>query len=1110
MKFFARKQNQRVTNFALAAMLFVSTITASVPFLFNQTASAVSSAVYVGLPSVQPSTYPSIGFAATSTKELGDRVTLAGSNRHLDNVTVSLTSWACEFGEWNLNNCMTTDGATFQQSVTANLYAVGAGGTVGALIATKTQTINAQYRPTADPTCGTGLDAGRWRAPNNLCYNGKAFDVNFDFSAQHKTLPDEVIATVAYDGQASASARALNVSLATTDPTVGQDYDTNMYEDTTYGGTPAGLAAGDYTGYHGAFNITASPANVAPTVTFNAPTPANDSYIHGTVDGNVTFTDDYGMGGYAVRFWKDVYEVANGGTLVKDCSSYPGAYNLGTSVNATCSLDVSSYPDGTKFFLSAQVLDGDNVWSSDVRSYTVDNTAPTLYVKQGANLVAPSSTTGVFNTVDFKLYDNTLVDKVTINGVTKDVSDAQWSDVNGVTAGQLGAVEGSNTIVLYDAAGNTTSYTFTIDTTAPIGTLSYSPSTLTNQSVVATLETNEPIQLSALTGTWNQVTTTKFTKVFPVNATQAQTLKDAVGNTGSVTVTINWIDKTAPAAPVITNSPITINSSMDNAQATWSHNEVDVDHYEYREYMSVAAANADADGNTASYWIVNHPANEKTQTVGDSWTGEQTLYYRVVAVDAAGNRSAPSALGTVVIDKVAPAAPVFAVKVGSTTLASGSSTNSYLFDQVWNIPTGNPVSYQYRYWNAIEGNQYKVGSEYIVNTPNTNIPAEFNQGEGVHYMQVRAFDAAGNPSAWSSLYTITFDETEPTATVSYAPSTATNGDVTVTLTASEALDASTLSGWTQVSDSVYTKVYTENTTEVVTFKDAAGNDGSTEVSINWIDKIDPSVTITVPATTLVADNTPTINGTYNNNQELATDDTTIVVFIDGSETPTDGTLVKNANGTWSFTPTATLAQGSHTFVAVATDAVGNVSEASNTLTLTIDTVAPAVTVVAVTSEGDTPTITGTAELGATLTVTFNGVTSTIANTAGNWTFTSPTALANGEYLFSITARDAALNGTTATSNVTVSVTPAPGFTVSPPIISPAAAAVLGASTENNDGAANVAGATDDKTAAAVNSDANQGKIFGLAWYWWILILAALAAIGWFIAAAIRRRNEEQA
>src|SRR5690606_11827829 len=54
------------------------------------------------------------------------------------------------------------------------------------------------------------------------------------------------------------------------------------------------------------------------------------------------------------------------------------------------------------------------------------------------------------------------------NGVVKDLSNNKWSDVNGVTTGMFGAIEGQNTIVIYDVAGNTTTYTFTIDTIKPV------------------------------------------------------------------------------------------------------------------------------------------------------------------------------------------------------------------------------------------------------------------------------------------------------------------------------------------------------------------------------------------------------------------------------------------------------------------------------------------------------------------------------------------------------------------------------------------------------------------------------------------------------------------
>lgn len=76
--------------------------------------------------------------------------------------------------------------------------------------------------------------------------------------------------------------------------------------------------------------------------------------------------------------------------------------------------------------------------------------------------------------------------------------------------------------------------------------------------------------------------------------------------------------------------------------------------------------------------------------------------------------------------------------------------------------------------------------------------------------------------------------------------------------------------------------------------------------------------------------------------------------------------------------------------------------------------------------------------------------------------------------------------------------------------------VLGDSTANpqanngtSEGSPAVEGVSTQNTAAqAVDSDANQGRFMGLAWYWWLLILAGVAMVGWWIAAAVRRRSAE--
>jgi len=150
----------------------------------------------------------------------------------------------------------------------------------------------------------------------------------------------------------------------------------------------------------------------------------------------------------------------------------------------------------------------------------------------------------------------------------------------------------------------------------------------------------------------------------------------------------------------------------------------------------------------------------------------------------------------------------------------------------------------------------------------------------------------------------------------------------------------------------------------------------------------------------------------------------------------------------------------------------------------------------------------------------NGVNYVVTNDNGAWSFTSP-ALANGTYEFSIVATDVALNPSTAVTTpvvIAVAVAPAPAGTPEAPAAganngpaTPAAnAAVLGATTDDATAEAvadtDVEGVTDTaKNVAAADTKAN-GNILGLAWYWWLIILAAIAAIAWWIVGAVRNRN----
>jgi hypothetical protein len=148
---------------------------------------------YNAIPSKVTGNVPSYGFEAESDTALGDEVGLGGTARGLQSMSVVMSSWACESGSWIGGDCATTPGATFQVPLTFSVYADDAG-TLGAPLATQTQTVAIGYRPSASTQC-TG---GRWyNSKDRTCYNGLPQTVKMTFAGQQ--LPAQVIWTVTYN-----------------------------------------------------------------------------------------------------------------------------------------------------------------------------------------------------------------------------------------------------------------------------------------------------------------------------------------------------------------------------------------------------------------------------------------------------------------------------------------------------------------------------------------------------------------------------------------------------------------------------------------------------------------------------------------------------------------------------------------------------------------------------------------------------------------------------------------------------------------------------------------------------------------------------------------------
>jgi VCBS repeat-containing protein len=150
---------------------------------------------------------------------------------------------------------------------------------------------------------------------------------------------------------------------------------------------------------------------------------------------------------------------------------------------------------------------------------------------------------------------------------------------------------------------------------------------------------------------------------------------------------------------------------------------------------------------------------------------------------------------------------------------------------------------------------------------------------------------------------------------------------------------------------------------------------------------------------------------------------TVHIYDNGTEI---GSVRADAHGTWSFTPSTPLSDGSHIFTAVETNMRGE-SQPSGSFTLNVDTVVPdspditsltddqgpvtgAIAANSVTDD-TTPTLSGTGEAGDIVTIYDNGqpIASVTVDSQGNWTFTPGTPIAEGTHQFSVSQMDKAGN-----------------------------------------------------------------------------------------------------
>ena len=174
---------------------------------------ASAEVVYNNVPAKLPGNFASIGLAATSTTEFGGEIELAGTARRQPTITVVMSSWACQSGGWNTEDCLTPKpNKGFKVPLTVNVYNAAelSEGPVG----TATKSVKMLYRPSDSNKC----EGGRWYdAAEETCFHGFAFPVSVKLP-KLKKMPKLAVVSFSYP-HSSGPATSLNVS--TSEPSEG-------------------------------------------------------------------------------------------------------------------------------------------------------------------------------------------------------------------------------------------------------------------------------------------------------------------------------------------------------------------------------------------------------------------------------------------------------------------------------------------------------------------------------------------------------------------------------------------------------------------------------------------------------------------------------------------------------------------------------------------------------------------------------------------------------------------------------------------------------------------------------------------------------------------------
>ncbi|RIX52168.1 hypothetical protein D3P08_14455 [Paenibacillus nanensis] len=558
-----------------------------------------------------------------------------------------------------------------------------------------------------------------------------------------------------------------------------------------------------------------------------------------------------------------------------------------------------------------------------------------------------------------------------------------------------------------DAAGNASpasdTVSWTLDTEAPEAPAIASSSADWTSSDVTMTVTGGSDALSGVKRTEYRLTGataldwTTYTGTVTISAEGSTTLEarvvDNAGNASPAVSASARIDRSKPAAPAI---------SYDHSDEWVSAASVSVAVSEGADSggSGVAKVEYSLSGATSVDWKTYESPILVTAE------GETTVSARTV--DSAGNRSS-LATTVVKLDRTKPAAPSI----------NGSATDWTPDDIEVDVTAGVDAL------SGTDKTEYRLSGAAEMDWTTYSEPFTI-KAEGETTVTVRSIDLAGNLSETAE-WTARIDRTAPEAPLILSPEDGVvtndalpqlrgtaekgstiqlewNGQLLPLVKADDDRGEWSYTPASALADGVY-----EITAIAV---DSAGNESEEAASITL------TVDTTPPGKPVILEPAP---GAAINNPVLvvkgeAEPHAKVDLYLDEERTAVETTTAKE-DGTWAITYDKPLDDGVYVWKAIATDAAGNASPASGTVSWTLDTEAPEEP--AITSPvGDTVTndnraiFTGTAEKGSVVTLLLDGRDDDIevnVDEDGLWSYSPTSALHDGPHTLQAFATDTAGN-----------------------------------------------------------------------------------------------------